>query len=188
MKRITIFCFIIIATTSLACGFLSPQKSGGDVWPTPIVSTEQAKQLQDNLKAANDQLAANQNIDLVITESQLTSLVVQELDNQGITVIKNPQIYLRDGKVQTFAKYVEGSAEIDIQIILSFTAQNGKIAVTLEGVKLAGFTAPQLLMSQIQDAVRTNVEPLVNERLSTDLFIDSLTIENGNLTLKGHKP
>ncbi len=187
--RKTIFVFLsIFVLTSLACGWFAPKSQPNDSWPTPVVSTQEAQQLQDNVKAANDQLATSDQLDLVITESQLTSFLVTQLADQGITSLESPQIYLRDGKVQVYATYVEAGTSVDLAVVLSFSANQGKVVVTLESVKIAGFTAPTALVNKAQDAIRTQVEPSLNQWLAETMYIESVAVADGNLTLHARKP
>lgn len=191
MKK-TISLFIsLLAFIGLACGLSLPKDTNSgerDQWPTPVVSEEQAQILEQNVKSAIEQLNANQPVVLIVTESELTSFVKMELARQGVTVISEPQIYLRSGLVQVFAQYKEGNAALDFSATMEFLVVNGQISVKLQKITLGGFNAPELLRSQAQTAITDQVEPALNQWLANGMYIDSLAIADGTLTLTGHKP
>jgi len=187
--RKTIVIFISLLTLiGLACGLFTPKDDARNSWPTPVVSEDEAQKFKDNVQSAGDQLNANQPVVLVVTESELTSYVAYELQNQDVSVIQNPQIYLRDGNVQVYGQYDEAGTSLNISVTLRFPVSDGKVQVQIVTIALNGFKAPASLASKVQLAVTEQVEPGLNEWLANGMYIDALQIGDGILTITGHNP
>ena len=187
--RKTIVIFISLLTLiGLSCGLFTPKEDGRSSWPTPVVSENEAQKFKENVKSAGDQLNANQPVVLVVTESELTSFVVFELQNQDISVIQDPQIYLRDGNVKVYGQYEEAGTTLNVSVQLRFAVLDGKIQIQIETVSLNGFNAPDSLASKVQMAISEQVEPALNQWLGDGMYIDTLQIGDGILTITGHKP
>lgn len=187
MQRLIGLIFVL-AFATLGCGIFTPKGSDRDSWPTPVISTEEAQNLEDNVRDAAKQLDSNLPVVLVISESQLTSFVALRLEEQAITAVQDPQIFLRDGKVLANVTYNEGGAALKMSVDIKFLLNDGVISVMLEAIRLNGFSAPMALVNKAQIAITEQVQPALNEYLTKGMYVDSLVIADGTLTLTGKKP
>ena len=187
MQRLTGL-ILLLAVATLGCGIFTPKSSDRDSWPTPVISADEAQKLEDSVREAAKQLDSNLPVVLVVTESQLTSFVALKLEEQAITAIQAPQIFLRDGKVLADVTYNEGGAELKMSVDLKFVLNDGVITVMIEAIRLNGFSAPLAMVNKAQTAITEQVEPALNEYLTKGMYIDSLIIADGTLTMTGKKP
>lgn len=187
--RKTIVIFIsLLAFIGLACGLSFPKTDNKKAeWPTPSVSEEEAQKFEQNVQAAGDQLNANEPVVLVVTESELTSFATLQLQKLEVSAFVEPQIYLRDGKVQVFGKYVE-AASVDISVKLGLLVSDGLLKIQIDAITLNGFTAPDQLAKKVQLAIAEQVEPALNQWLVGGMYVDKIEIGDGILTITGHNP
>lgn len=182
-KTITVM-FVILSLAAIACrlGSTAGERPGPEI----PVTTEDAKQLEDNLKSTTG--ATNGDVDLKITEEQLTSYVFYQLQQNPDTGITDPQVYLRDGKIQLYAKYTTSGIPIDVQMAITPQVSDGKITLHLDSVKLGPIQAPQSVIDQAQQIITDDIEPNLNQSVTGGLYVESLTIADGVLTVHGKKP
>ncbi|MGH2524686.1 MAG: hypothetical protein ACRDH2_19440, partial [Anaerolineales bacterium] len=110
-------CVISLGAASLACGL--PGRGGPTPPASPIpVSTEAAGELLDVWKSAVEN-SSNGEVSVVVTEAQLTSYAAIKLAEQEDPPLRDPQIFLRDGKVQIYGTAKAGSLTAPAVIILS---------------------------------------------------------------------
>jgi uncharacterized protein YpmS len=186
MRKTIIVMFLVLSLAAIAfrLGSTSTTENTGTSIP---VSTEESLKFEENVKATADSVAATGQFDLEVTESQLTSYVYyQTLDHPEIG-ISDPQIYLRDGKIQMYGKYTGSIVPVNIEMVITPLVADGKIKLQLDSVKLGPASAPDVLVEQLQKIITDQIEPSLNDNLTNGLYIESLSIADGKLTLHGKK-
>lgn len=174
-----------LAAPSLACNLFS---FGRETPAPPIpVTTEAVESLEETVEDAQQEAQQDGTIRLSITEAQLTSLVAMKLQETGDETISNPQVYLRDGKIQVFGdvRLENLSATANVVIGVSVDAQ-GKAVFNVESGSLGPFPLPENVVSQLEN--RLNL--IFQEQIASaapNLFIDSIVIADGQMTIEGHR-
>lgn len=177
---------IVLGLAAAACrlGTSASQRPGSEI---PI-STEEAQLFEQNLKAASEAYASTGTLDVQISETQLTSYMYFQLQEQANSGISDPQIYLRDGKIQMYAAYSESALPVDLVLVITPKAADGRITLQLDSVHLGPAAAPQLLVDRAQQIITEQLEPGLNESVASGLYVDNLSVADGTLTLQGKKP
>ena len=111
---ITVLCTLIF--TSLACRLTA--KTSAKPVETIAVSTEAVGSLEEKVQEAVDQAAQGQTVELSLTEEEITSLLAQKLNEQGEVMVSDPQVYLRDDKVQVFGNVQYGKLTLPLDVVL----------------------------------------------------------------------
>src|SRR5574342_969610 len=114
-KRILLFLATLVFVT-LACTVFV----GGPEYPEGAipVSTEAVESLKAQIEAATLAGAESGTITLQINEEQLTSYLAFRLAAQENPVLRDPQVYLRDGQMQVYGKVERGAFIANVLIVL----------------------------------------------------------------------
>lgn len=178
---------IILFLSSLACNLPGQNASQATALPTIPVSTEAIDSLLDNLDTAKDAFENNQTVEITVTESQLTSLVASELESDSNIPLSDPQIYLRDGQVSVFASLTQNQIAIPVEIVLEL-GTDGQGNLKYEIIK--GQLGPLPVPDNIMNRLTSRLDQSINDRTSINgqpVYIESISIGDGNLTLIGYK-
>jgi len=172
---------LILAT--VACSIFM----GGPAYPeTPIaVSTEAIGSLQDQIHAAETAAVNSGTLTLTINESQITSLIANKLDGESDSLITDPQVYLRDGQIQIYAKAIQGNLQANIRVVLTATLnESGRPVISVVSTDFGPLPVPEELNNAISkmvdEAFAGAIGPVV-----TGFRLESITIADGIMTLTG---
>jgi len=193
MKRKTIYLplfLLILLLTSLACTVSIGGPDYSDRPPIPV-SVEAAESIKDEIKRAFEAGLQNGEVNIAITEPQITSLLAlrlqsdQSLQQNSEPIITDPQVYLRDGQMQIFGKTHQGMFTANIGIIVSVTVdETGKPKIEIVSADFGPLPAPaginNAVSAMIQEAFTGSLGPV-----ATGLRIQSITIANGIMYIVG---
>ena len=181
-KKILLF-LLALACVQLACTIFI----GGPAYPAaPIaISTEAIASFNQQLQAAQTAAVQNGILSVTINETQITSLLAAKLDAQTDPFIQEPQVYLRNGEIQVYGKASRGNLEANIRIVLTATLDaDGKPVVKVSSTDFGPLPAPQgfndTVSGLIDQAFTGTFGPA-----ATGLRLESITIEDGSMTLTG---
>ena len=186
MRKSLFILLLVLGLAAIACRFgaSAAQRPGDDI----PVSTEEAELFEQNLKVASETYSSTGELDLQITEKQLTSYIYFQLQEQLNSGITDPQVFLRDGKIQFFASYSESALPVDLVLVMTPQVTNGQISLQLDSVRLGPAAAPDVLVDRAQQIITDQIEPGLNQSVTGGLNIDQLSVADGMLTLHGKKP
>lgn len=175
----------ILSLVGIACNFtrlVSQPKA------TPIpVTTQAVLGLQQDLEAAATQLMSGQPVTLVIDESELTSLVALEMQNQSPPVLTDPQIRLRDGQMQISGKVTQAGLSLDLEMALRLSAKpDGTLDYQVASASLGGISLSQGMLDNLSQQLDVVLKDQIDPRVEM-VFIQNLSIADGKLTLQGYK-
>jgi uncharacterized protein YpmS len=123
---------------------------------------------------------------ITVTEEEMTSLAVQQLAKQADPPpISDPQIHLRDGRIEVYATVtVNDSLPLPGMVAFSAAAVDGDIDVTVEEVALGPLPIPDSALetatNALDDMVRKSVPAEMGEVTITDIQIGA-----GEMTFVG---
>jgi uncharacterized protein YpmS len=182
----SLFGFLILLSLSLACRF--PSKAPVKPVETIAVSTEAVASLEEKVQNTIDQAAQGQTVELSLSEEEVTSLLAQKLSEQGEISFTDPQVYLRDDKVQMFGNVQSGKLKVSLQVVLEPKVDtSGKASLELISVNMGLISAPDSLVNTIQ----AQADQFLNEFLQKSgesFIVESITARDGLLTIRGHRP
>jgi hypothetical protein len=176
---------LCLAGASLACNFRLP---GPKPPASPVpVSTEAVESLKQDLRDAAEQAQLGNPVVVELSETQLTSLVAFELQKQTELPLRDPQIFLREGKIQVFATLTQNQVSAPLRIVLAVAVDgNGLPAYTLEEAELGPVALPDDLRSQIEAELDRAFRGMTGSSLE-GVTIESIIIQDGLMTIQGRQ-
>ena len=175
---------VVLVTASLACNL--PLR--GRKTPTPIpVNPASVEELATQVAAAASAAVSGDSIVLEFTEEQLTSAAALELQSQGETRLSNLQVFLRDGMIRITGTANQDGFDLPLTITLKATADSqGLPHSEIVEAKVGPLSLPQSIMDQFT----AGFDQLLTARFAQeagDVVIDSITIEDGKMTIVAHR-
>ena len=186
MKQLNLMVLIIFALvlSSLACnlGFGRPATPGIEV---PVITEELNG-------PANDQSGASQDTQtqglppLEITESQLASLMDEELEQRIGDQISNLQVYLRSGQIQILGDLNSQGISAPVKVVIDVNVDPvGRPTLSIISSSIGPFPVPGDLIAEVEDLVNKAFQEKVLT-LAPNMHIDNIVIQNGIMTIYGH--
>jgi uncharacterized protein YpmS len=173
---------LLLAVVTLACNLGSRQTPA----PPPPVSTEAVQDLEATLESAVDKIRETGEVHLELDEAQLTSLVAFELQESGDDMIRDPQVYLRDGQIQVFGtverQNITGTARVALTVDLD---DEGRPNLNVVSASLGPFPIPQQIVDNIESELDEAFTRQLNS-LAPNTRFDSIVIADGKMTITGH--
>ncbi|MDW8325565.1 MAG: LmeA family phospholipid-binding protein [Anaerolineales bacterium] len=183
MKNGMVLALAALLLTGLACGL----SVGGPTPPaSPIpVSTESVGELQDNLLKAATNVPASGEVSLTVTEQQLTSIVALRLQEQQSLPLRDPQVFLRDGKIQLFGVAEAGGLRANALIVISAgLTPEGGVVFKAEEANFGPIPVPEDLLEQVSTTVNEAFKSNFSSK-ARGLRITAISIQDGRLSLTG---
>lgn len=192
IKRYSFPLFLLsLMLTSLACVIFVGGPDYSNLPPIPV-SAEAAESIKEEIRRAVEAAADTGVITVNLTEPQITSYLAARLQTDPSLqqsdkkpLITDPQVYLRDGKMQIYGKTQQGLFTANIGIIVDMGVDaNGQPQIDIASADFGPFPAPQGL----KDAITAMVKEAYTGSLgpvATGLRIESISIANGVMTVTG---
>jgi hypothetical protein len=177
--------------TSLACVVFVGGPDYSNLPPIPV-SAEAAASIKDEIQRAVEAATDTGVITVNLTEPQITSYLAARLQTDPSLqqsdkkpLITDPQVYLRDGKMQIYGKTQQGLFTANIGIIVDMGVDaNGQPQIDVASADFGPFPAPKGL----KDAITAMVKEAYTGSLgpvATGLRIESISTANGVMTVTG---
>jgi uncharacterized protein YpmS len=155
---------------------------------TIAVSTEAVATLEAKVDESFNQALQGQTIELTLSEEEITSLLAERLKDQSEIVLSDPQVYLRDGKITLTGNLQTGQLNVPVNVVFEPQVNsNGQAKLELISVSMGPFSAPDSMVSSVQDlADRFLMDYL--QQSGEAFYVESITVDDGVLTIKGYRP
>ncbi len=175
--------YLLVILTLMGAGLACALPGGPKLPASPIpVSTEAAGEMQNTVQTAVANAAQTGTLDLTFTEEQITSYVAVKLAEQTEAPFTDPQIFLRDGKIQIFGKAHAGQLTANASIIMSASIDaEGQLSLTVDQADFGPVPVPDNILQDIS----AQLETALTEQTGSNVVITSVTIAEGTLTLIG---
>jgi uncharacterized protein YpmS len=175
------FFLLIITLTSLACNL--PMAIRG--YDNIEVSEEAAFSFEGNMQDTVEELKETGQLELTISESELTSYIQTKLNQDPNSVVRNTQIYLRDGKIQLTGDVKQGNLTLPMKASLNVQADgSGGIDYEVDSASVGPLKLPSNILNEITDQVQVFVGSSISGQIP-NLYIDSITISDGFINIFG---
>jgi len=173
----------MVVAVSLACNFLKPKITLPQ--ETIPITTQAVDDLKQEIEAVATQAETTGQATLVIDEAELTSLIAFELQKQETPVIQQPQVFLRDGQMQIGAAIMQGDASVPVQIIVGVSVDsNGQPVFQIVSAAVGPVALPEDLVTAISEQLTHTFDQNIRPRMG-DVFINSISIADGKMTIQG---
>jgi len=124
-------------------------------------------------------------IELEVSESQLTSLLVGELEKRVGDQITNLQAYLRDGQIQIFGDLDSQGITAPVKVIMDVSIDPaGRPNLHVVSSSIGPFPVPGDLISEVEVLMNKAFQEKI-QSLAPNLHIENIVIENGKMTIYG---
>ena len=177
-----VFVLCVLVTAGLACAVSveGPTPPGS---PIPV-STEAAGQLDELWKnaVANPQ---NGQVSITVNETQLTSFVAAQLAASKDTVISNPQVYLRDNKIQLYGTAKAGDITTTVSAAFSTTvSETGTLQLQVASANFGPVTLPTDLLARLSIMLDDALTGSLSD-MAIGVKLDNVEIGDGTMTIAG---
>jgi hypothetical protein len=160
---------------------------GGPAAPGEPIPTSQtaAREILDAWESAAGASVSTGEIRLIINETQLTSLVAARLAEKEDPILRNPQVYLRNGQMQVYGTVQQGIFQGQVLLSISpFLSPEGNLAFEVTSADLGPVPASEGLKESLSALVTEAFAGPIGS-LATGLRVTSIAIEDGELALVG---
>jgi uncharacterized protein YpmS len=131
-------------------------------------------------------LDAQGGLRVVLTEVQLTSLVANELSSQEDPVLREPQVSLRDDQMILNGRVQQAGLNADMEMVMEVgVTPAGQPDVTVVSASVGLFSLPQDMLDKISAQIKSSFESKIDQGIDK-IFIDSITIDDGEMVILGH--
>jgi hypothetical protein len=178
--RVILPIIVLLILPILACKI--PKSSGVQSQSkAPTVSRSQATQPETVNTPAAPQTAAT----VVLTEGQVNGLVQQALQANPDQTIEDMQVKLQDGQVLLTGNVIQNNFSLPLKMALIISPDGlGGLDYQIVSATVGPLPLPQSLRDQIETSLNQNLKEQV-KGLTHNLFIETVTIGNGIITLTG---
>jgi len=187
-KKRSVFIFIAVTfliLVNISCSLFNQKQSSYD--GDPITgSKEDIQKLEKDLQKAIATLQSGGSVELVITEAQLTSVVATEMSSLASDTVTDLQIRLMNGHMEVSGAIEQSGLSLPMKILINIISDgNGNPQVNIIDASVGPLRLPldtlDQFTNQLEQAV---VSQLSNE--DTGLFIESIVVANGYITIIGY--
>jgi uncharacterized protein YpmS len=171
---------VSLVAASLACNL--PQQNS----PTPIpISPASAEELEQNIQQAAEDFEKTGQVEISITELQLTSYIAKQIQAQGDNTFSNPQVKLQDGQIQVEGDVQQNGIALPLKANVAVAAnQNGTLDYDFVSASIGPFPLPENIINQISAYIGSSIDQNIST-LTGNIFIEEILINDGVMFLKG---
>ena len=193
MKKLHIFILIILILLAsiLACNlpFSSnlSEPTQAAVTPTEgLDATQAVAEVEEEIESVIATVQSGGAIEMEFTEAQLTTLAASELEKYSEVSISDIHIGLRAGQIQISGRAQSGGFNLPAEIVIAVQA-DGKGGLDYQVVRamFGPLPIPEGMMNELTQQLKIGIG---DQLIGSDVYIDSVLIENGILVIKGHIP
>jgi uncharacterized protein YpmS len=180
--------YLMLMLSILACTLFTPRaQKTATLTPIPVM-TEAVQSLQETVESVATQVQETGQVNLVIDETQLTSIAALELSKQDQAQIpfQDPQIHLQNGQIQITGSVVRQGVKLAAQMNMTVSVdQQGQVEVNIISAKIGLLPLPTSVITDYNDQINQAFMELLDS-LSPNTQVESITIADGKMTIIGH--
>jgi uncharacterized protein YpmS len=182
---------ILIAVSTLIFASLACNLPGGDKStqaPTETIPavTEEIQKTEEPLQPTLPTTTPSSQFVLEMDESQMTSMVASQLQNQTDPAINNPQVRLRNGQIEFEANVNQSGLSLPLRLAVAVKVDDqGKPDYEITSANLGPLPLPESILEQFSN----QLDLVLADQLKVDgkdLVLDEITIQDGLMTATGH--
>ena len=182
MKRTLVF-VIALALAGLACDLTV----GGPTPPASPVpfSTEAAGEVPNVWQQAATSIPAGGDVSVTFTEQQLTSFVALKLAENENAFLTDPQVFLRDGKIQLYGNAESNGVKTSALITIAVTVSpEGNVVFNAEKADFGPLPVPSALLDSLSATLN---EALTGQAgsFASGFKVSSISIADGQMAITG---
>jgi hypothetical protein len=182
MKR-SLFVVLVLALAGLACDLMV----GGPTPPASPVpfSTEAAGEVPNAWQQAATSVPSGGDVSVTFTEQQLTSFVILKLNENENAILKDPQVFLRDGKIQLYGTAEANGVRTSALIVIAVTVSaEGNVVFTAEKADFGPLPVPSALLDSVSTTLNEALTGSAGS-LASGFKVTQLAIADGQMAITG---
>lgn len=184
MKHRLVFVMVLaLSAATLACDLTV----GGPTPPASPVpfSTEAAGEVPNVWQQAATSVPAGGDVSVTFTEQQLSSFVALKLSENENAFLKDPQVFLRDGKIQLYGNAESNGVKTSAIIVIAVTVTpEGGILFNAERADFGPLPVPSALLDSVTATLNEAFTGSAGS-LASGFKISNIAINDGQLALTG---
>jgi hypothetical protein len=126
-------------------------------------------------------------LQIAITEAQLTSLLFLQLERVAGGAVSDLQVYLRDGIIEATGRINQNGFLLPVRVVVDVGVDViGRPVLSIASATAGPFSVPGDMVSDIEVAMNNAFRDEI-ESMAPNLQIETIVIEDGVMTLSGRK-
>ena len=184
MKKNTHYLIVVLSVLSIILASLACNLPIRKTAVVPV-TTQSAGEFSANLQEAAEEAAKTGIVDFTFSESQITSFLALQLQSEPDPFLQNPQIFLRDGKIEIHGDVKQSGLLLPFKASISVEANgSGGMDYHLDSGSISSIPLPKSILEQIDTQARQMIDTIVTEQLS-NVYIENVSIADGSMTVTG---
>jgi hypothetical protein len=168
---------------SLACN-ISFWRTATPEYVIPV-TTEAVESLEETAQWVFQEAQTSGEINLVISEAQLTSIFTFELEERVPGMVNNMQLFLRDGQIQMTGDISSESISAPVKAILEVRVDPlGRPILNVLSANIGPLPVPGDLVSEVEAIINQAFQNQIKS-MAPEMFIEKIVIENGKMAITG---
>jgi hypothetical protein len=175
----------LLAISLVVAGLACQINVGGPEPPAEIIPSSEASAtaLADNWESALSLDTGE--ITLVINEQQLTSFLSERIESDEEPILRNPQVFLREGEIRIYGTAGAGVFEAGALLSIQPTVgSGGEIEFEITTAEFGPIPAPDALTTVLSDLLTEAFTGTLGS-MATGIRITSLAIADGQVAIVG---
>ncbi len=180
--RLGLMIITVLITTSLACSlpFLFQDKDAVEI------SEGAAKSFEENMENTVDDLKETGVLELTITESEITSYIQAQLQEQSTPFFSNPEIRFTNDHIEVKGDVKQGGLNLPLKADLSVgTDGDGGIDYQVNSASIGPLKLPAEMLNEMTNQIEKALGNNISGKIP-NLYIEEITIQEGYMLIKGH--
>lgn len=179
-----IFVLLVLGMASLACNL----PTGGSPTRPPVeptLASEDLQNLEESLKATLQAADQSKEVTLTVTQQQLNSFLLAEMEGQTDQPFTDPQVVLTNGQMEIYGKVSQSGIVLDSKIVLQPRInESGEPKLDVVSVDVGPFPAPDSMKNQVGAVVDNTLRDYIAAQ-GNGFTVTSITITEGAMTITG---
>lgn len=174
---------LVLLAAGIAC---SAPVSSPKLPPTAVpMTTEQVKQLEEQIQSTLSNPAPSGEVTLTITQDQLNSFLSAQMKSQQDQTITDPSVVLTNGHIEVYGKVSQSGLSAVAKIVLQPRIdEQGNIKLDVVSINLGPLPVPDAMKSQVQDMADNMLMNYINAN-NGQFKVKSITVNEGSLSVTG---
>lgn len=160
---------------------------GGPDRPGPSILADQsmATDVAQVWSEAITEAVSTGKVMVFFNEAQITGFVTQRLETDQSPLVKDPQIFLRQGQIQVYGVFERGIFKAATLVrVEPAIDEEGQLTFRFVEAKVGPVPAPELLMESLSVVLTEALTGSIGS-LATGIRLTSLAIANGEMSIVG---
>lgn len=175
---LTVVALLFFASLACQLNLVGPPVPTDRVPPSPPPQSQNWRTILENAKPGDV-------VTLTLTENDLTSILVNQVQSAGGVTIRNPRAVLTNGQIEIYGQAETDSISGNFKAVLNASADNqGKLHLDVISANFGSIPVPSSLMDRLSASLNQAVSDDAGS-LSTHFKADSVDITEGLMTIHG---